>query len=633
MDCPRFTLNRLRVLRHGHIAYDQEFHEGVNIIRGENGSGKSTIADFIFYALGGEFDSWKDAAARCDEVQAEVVTNHGKLTLLREIGNKTTPIKVFFGPFDQADQHALDGWETFPIRRSEKRESFSQVLFRSLNIPEAQSVGASNITMHQVMRLLYSDQRTPSTRLFRFESFDKQDIREAVGDLICGISGYEIYEISLKLRDLDAEFAKVSQRLSSLIQALPHNAQLDRPDTIHSQCRQLDEETAVAYREIENVDSLVDQGDTKDFLKDRQSAQQSLVKEKKSIASLEESIVKHELELGELTEYQAFLEEHIEQVKVAESTFQAIGGIEFTRCPACLSHLKPVSDPHVCNVCGQYTDPEEDKSKYNQVRLDLEIQLRESKQLFAEHEARLTKDRVELRRVKRSYSQNLSEYSTKFDLSSSPREAFLAERYQRIGQIDQELTHLTEMLSVAEEVQSLSQRKQELQGEITDLSDRRKALERRAQNRRSKALNAVSEWGRLLLRSDLDRQPEFENPKLVELNFRDDAMFVDGQMNFAESSNVFLKNTAIFSLFMAAGNDELFNHPRFILLDNVEDKGMEVERSHLFQRLIVEHSTELRERHQVIYTTSMMNPELELDDYVIGPHYTHDKRTLRLKVK
>lgn len=632
MDCPRFALNRLRVLRHGHVAYDQEFHEGVNIIRGENGSGKSTIADFIFYALGGEFDSWKDAAARCDEVQAEVSTNHGKLTLLREIGNKTTPIKVFFGPFEQAQKHALDSWETFPIRRSEKRESFSQVLFRSLNIPEAQSVGASNITMHQVMRLLYSDQRTPSTRLFRFESFDKQDIREAVGDLICGISGYEIYEISLTLRDLDTEFSKVSQRLTSLIQALPHNAQLDRPDTIHSKCRQLDEEKSVAYREIENVDSLVDQRDAKDFLKDRQLAQQGLIKDKKVIASLEESVAKHELELGELTVYQAFIEEHIEQVKVAERTFQAIGAIEFTRCPACLSDLQPASDPRVCNVCGQHTDPEEDKSKYNQVRLDLEIQLRESKQLFDEHEARLSKDRIELRRVKRSYSQNLSEYSTKFDLSSSPREAFLAERYQRIGQIDQELNHLTDMLSIAEEVQSLSQRKQELQGQITELSDRRKALERRAQSRRNKALNAISEWGRLLLRSDLDRQPEFKDPQLVELNFRDDAMFVDGHMNFAESSNVFLKNTAIFSLFMAAGNDELFNHPRFILLDNVEGKGMEVERSHLFQRLIVEHSTELRERHQVIFTTSMMNPALELDDYVIGPHYTHDKRTLSLKI-
>jgi hypothetical protein len=619
------------VLQHGFIAYDQEFHEGVNIIRGENGSGKSTIADFIFYALGGEFDSWKNAAAQCSEVQAEIVTNHGKLTLLRLIGTKATPIKVFFGPFEQAEKHALDGWEIFPIRRTERRESFSQVLFRSLDIPEAQSFGASNITMHQVMRLLYSDQRTPSTRLFRFESFDKQDIREAVGDLICGISGYEIYEISLKLRDLDAEFARVSQRLMALIQALPVNAQLDRPDTIVNKCRQLDEEKAAAYKEIENVDSLVDQSDTKGFLKNRESEQKSLVKEKRAIASLEESISKHSLELGELIEYQAFLHEHIEQVKVAENTFQAIGAIEFTTCPACLSDLQPVPDLHVCNVCGQNTDPKEDQSKYNQVRLDLEIQLRESKQLYAEHEARLAEDRVELRRSKQSYSKNLSEYSAKFDLSSSPREAFLAERYQRIGQIDQERTYLTEMLSVAEEVQSLSQHKQQLQGEITKLLDRKVVLERQAFYRRSKALNAVSDWGRMLLKSDLDRQQEFKNPEVLELNFRDDAIFVDGQMNFAESSNVYLKNTAIFSMFMAAGYDELFNHPRFILLDNVEDKGMEVERSHLFQRLIVEHSTELRERHQVIFTTSMMNPELELEDYVIGPHYTHDNRTLRLK--
>lgn len=63
------ALCRLRVLRNAHVVYDHAFHHGVNIIRGENGSGKSTIADFIFYVLGGEFDDWKDAANRCTEVQ------------------------------------------------------------------------------------------------------------------------------------------------------------------------------------------------------------------------------------------------------------------------------------------------------------------------------------------------------------------------------------------------------------------------------------------------------------------------------------------------------------------------------------------------------------------------------------
>jgi DNA repair exonuclease SbcCD ATPase subunit len=58
-----FSLKRVRINRGNVVAYDEEFHRGVNIIRGENSSGKSTISDFIFFGLGGEFDRWKDAAA------------------------------------------------------------------------------------------------------------------------------------------------------------------------------------------------------------------------------------------------------------------------------------------------------------------------------------------------------------------------------------------------------------------------------------------------------------------------------------------------------------------------------------------------------------------------------------------
>jgi VIT1/CCC1 family predicted Fe2+/Mn2+ transporter len=49
-------LNRLVILtQEGRIAYDEKFHRGVNIIRGDNSSGKSTISHFIFYVLGGAF--------------------------------------------------------------------------------------------------------------------------------------------------------------------------------------------------------------------------------------------------------------------------------------------------------------------------------------------------------------------------------------------------------------------------------------------------------------------------------------------------------------------------------------------------------------------------------------------------
>lgn len=55
--------------RNGRAVYDEKSHDGVNIIRGEESFDKSTIADFIFYTLDGEFDDWKDGAKQCDEVQ------------------------------------------------------------------------------------------------------------------------------------------------------------------------------------------------------------------------------------------------------------------------------------------------------------------------------------------------------------------------------------------------------------------------------------------------------------------------------------------------------------------------------------------------------------------------------------
>ena len=136
------------------------FHRGLNVIRGENGSGKSTIADFIFYVLGGEFDRWKPAARTCTEVQAEVETAGGVITIKRAIGDKLTKPEVFFGPFSDANNHGADGWHRYPLHRQDASDSFSQIVFRSAGIPEAKSQGTSNITIHQLLRLMYSDQRT-----------------------------------------------------------------------------------------------------------------------------------------------------------------------------------------------------------------------------------------------------------------------------------------------------------------------------------------------------------------------------------------------------------------------------------------------------------------------------------------
>lgn len=102
-------LDRLRVMARGKPVYDQEFHAGVNIIRGENSVGKSTIADFIFFILGGEFKEWKPATARVEEVQAQISTPRGKLSLRREKVEGRPPVWVYFGDIEAGGEHGIEG--------------------------------------------------------------------------------------------------------------------------------------------------------------------------------------------------------------------------------------------------------------------------------------------------------------------------------------------------------------------------------------------------------------------------------------------------------------------------------------------------------------------------------------------
>src|SRR4051812_9933545 len=113
---PTLRLVRLVVWAHGQVAYDQQFHRGVNIIRGANGSGKSTVLDFIFYALGGDFTKWKREAAQCDDVFAEVLINGSAATLRRKIGGARQSMATYWGAYEQAGASAVEGWQIYPFQ-------------------------------------------------------------------------------------------------------------------------------------------------------------------------------------------------------------------------------------------------------------------------------------------------------------------------------------------------------------------------------------------------------------------------------------------------------------------------------------------------------------------------------------
>lgn len=624
-----FALRRVRITRGRDVAYDELFHRGVNIIRGENGSGKSTIADFIFYGLGGEFDRWKDAAQNCTAVRIEIETEQSILTVQRSIGGKQEPILVYYGSMEESLDKSIDDWQRLPIRRppSGLDLSFTQVMFRAAGIPEAPNMGNSNITMHQVLRLLYADQQTPPGKLFRFESFDTREIRETVGQLVIGVNGYELYDSLIKLRELKTEYAEKDRLYKAAIISLPSTEGLTSIAILDTRLNELSARRQQIVEEIQNVDAVIGEDQAKVFVAERQTMRRRLQKLAAGLQECEQRITDLDDEQAEIRQFVDHLEQQLVALNAADELSSKLGSIEFQYCPACLKPLQEKGTQH-CIVCDEVVDEDKVRSRYFELKVDNELQIRESRQLLSTKAADVEKLQVDARALRRTYSITMTEFSSRYDVSNSPRESYLAERYKLLGGLEREAEYMDELRATLQRIDELSAQRAKLNDEISALEAKTRRLEASSTARVAKAMNTVETIGKRILTKDLKRQEAFENPTSFSINFGDDAMLVDGKMNFAESSNVVLKNTAILSLLLGAAYDSEFWHPKFLLMDNIEDKGMEEKRSHNYQKILIEESNKARFPHQVIFTTSMLDPTLEDSQLTVGPHYTREMKTL-----
>jgi len=249
---PTILVNRLVVMKSGRSVMDISFHAGLNIITGENSSGKTTAIRFIAYALGSEGISFNQVAQLCEEIYLEVSTNDTAVTLRRSVTTQLMrPLSIFWGTMQNALAAGASLWQQFPFKRSEMKESFSQVLFRLLDMPELRGEGGSNITMHQLMRLIYSDQETPSSDLFRFDRFDRGITRAAVGDYLLGIDSTELYDLKLLESAADKEAAAIRGSIKTIYSTFGNSGTNISLEFLDSQIQTLGSEILFLQSQLE----------------------------------------------------------------------------------------------------------------------------------------------------------------------------------------------------------------------------------------------------------------------------------------------------------------------------------------------------------------------------------------------
>lgn len=631
---PTLRVNKLSVVKDSHEVLAVQFHSGVNIVSGHNSSGKTTVLDFLAYSLGAENVPFKKQAFLCDSAFAEVSLNGSAVTLRRDVNEKAlNPLHIFWGTLDAAKKAPILAWETYPFKRSSTKISFTQSLLLALGLPEAQGDGASNLTMHQFLRVLYADQPSLHSPIFRVDTFDNALTRETVGNYLCGIYDDALYTSQLERRELEKEAAKLTAELRSIYSVFARSEQDIGIEFFEQQINSLEQERAELAVELARTKSErtvqskeTNLQSTEGLRGDLDAAKSKLFKAKDELATLD-------IEMADTTAFIDELGRRLENIEESSVTRKYFGSLKFEFCPSCLTPLSEGGSAahYACDLCKSPLAAGHTDGQLLRMKNEIRIQIRESNSIMAEARERAKRIQKELPGLKKQLNVLEQRYRESAEVWSSDLENAIEASARRLGELDQRIKTMYESQKLASVIKDLQARRDIVSARFVELDGLIEKLEFSQEERKRKVSYEVSSKLASLLRKDLDRQAEFKTAEMVEFSFADNEVIINGSRKFSESSTVVLRHLFHVSLLSASTKLPTMRLPRFMILDGIEDGGLEPERAHLLQEIIVDECERFESDYQLIFASSQISPSLNNDRYVVGRVFTEESRSLSIR--
>lgn len=457
----RIQIQRLKVLtRTGQTAYDEYFHKGINIIRGENSSGKSTITHLLFFGLGGSYSDFVIEAKLCQNVYTQVDINGCVITLKRELKlseegriDSMAGLTIFWGTIDEAFADSCES-NYFGYRTTDKKKSFSNVLFELLDMPQV--IGDNNITMHQLLRLMYIDQESPTSSLFMYEQFDNQITRETVAELLMGIYDADLYISKLNIKEFQKQLDNVSTEIKII------KASLNRPE----ECSSTFLVNIIKNKETEVIKL------SESILKKR-AGQEVKTEYPKHIDRLKESVVKLRLAYSQQLEIQNHLQSEIDDTEMfiialenrqkaltdSISVRKSLEGLVLEYCPECLTKLDNDVEEGHCRLCKAPIDNTKGIRQAKRYELELSFQIKESKIVLDQLKDDLVKTNSIISGIKSQLKTHENLLTQELKSTLSPQDEEIDEMIYNKGLIEGEILQYRTLLERASYYEGLIEKK------------------------------------------------------------------------------------------------------------------------------------------------------------------------------
>lgn len=358
-----FIINKVKYIGVNYSFETPELGKGLHIIEGENGYGKSTFFNLIYYCLSGTVDEFKPDSK---EPHVEIINdseNYAELDI--EIDSENYILRRYINSNDIWITDSESTTNVFPINRGKDSKSiFSDWILEKLHIAVVdviQGTKSHKINIKDLLRLIYHDQQPNPKKIYKpaendgnFVS-DSLLVRKIIFQLLLGETYSKYYKNLVKLKV--AENEKNKARIA-----------LDEYLNISKRLRENDDDLNATFieEEIKNQEEKLNR-----LLITRNNLQvtrpPSADKNIDDIENIKLSLLNIDTTLSDISEQESSLiNEIIKYKRLSENQILEVTQLQkimhshdklnlFTpnTCPYCLSKVE--REPGKC-VCGNVVD-------------------------------------------------------------------------------------------------------------------------------------------------------------------------------------------------------------------------------------------------------------------------------------
>lgn len=351
------------------------FGDGVSFIAAENGGGKSTFFNLIYYGLGGKVDEFDpESKVRHTEILQDtnnlvrlvIGIDEELFTLNRRLGDNNVTVIKATPEVDgvQAEVQAA----TYPIFRRDDATTFSDWLLEKLNIPVVdifQGGKQFKLNFTDLVRLVYHNQSSDPNGIYKSPEsasyvHDTLEVRRAIFEILVGKTLVELYAAIGTQKNAEREYQaakSVHQEYQDIVGHLLRASGITETSNVPALNERRDELKAQIAALLESRKAF-----SKGLLGDEQ-AQQTLDAELQQVVELEgqrraidEQREQLAREVGRLVDVERSLEADILRVNKVIYAHSQLNLFSRDTCPYCLNDV--TRTPGHC-VCGERVDEQD----------------------------------------------------------------------------------------------------------------------------------------------------------------------------------------------------------------------------------------------------------------------------------